>query len=151
MVFLGVLINSVSMSLHLPEEKVSAFKSLLSSFATRKHATCRQLQTLAGKLSWASRVVVGGRIFLQRVLDTLHPLRRPSHKAILSHEFHKDIRWWLKYIDHFNCSYFHNPVRPIVDELDATLGMLNCFFLLRNIQNGRHRSLEISESPYLSF
>jgi hypothetical protein len=114
-VFLGVLINSVSMSLHLPEEKVASFKSLLSSFASRKRATCRQLQTLAGKLSWASHVVVGGRIFLQRVLDTIRPLRRSSHKAILSHEFHKDIRWWLEYLDYFNCSYFHTPVRPRID------------------------------------
>ena len=102
--FLGVLINSVSLSLHLPEQKVSAFKSLLSSFATRKRATCLQLQTLVGKLSWVSHVVVGGRIFLQRILDTLRPLRRPSHKPFYRMNFTKTIRRnfppnliWCKY------------------------------------------------------
>ena len=115
LIFLGILINSKSMSLHLPEEKVGSFKSLLNLFKTRTRASCRQLQQLAGKLSWAAHVVRGGRIYLQRVLDLMRPLKQPHHKVILNSEFQLDIEWWLNYIDHFNCTYMLRPPGPTVD------------------------------------
>ena len=115
-VFLGVLINSITMTLHLPEEKVIAFKELLLQFRSRKRASCRQLQALAGKLSWSTCVVRGGRIFLNRILQLLRPLRRTSHKALLDSEFQNDIDWWLSYIDFFNCTHIipvSSPPVPI--------------------------------------
>ncbi len=102
LVFLGILINSVSMTLELPHSKLISFKSLLISFASRKRATCRQLQQLAGKLNWASQVVKGGRIFLRRILDIIAPLKHKSHKAILTADFHQDIAWWLSFLGTFN-------------------------------------------------
>lgn len=102
LVFLGILINTTSMTLHLPAEKVSQLKCLLARFATKSRAACRQLQQLAGKLSWAATVVIGGRTYLQRVLDLLRPLHKPHHKAKLTAEFHADIQWWLHCLDTFN-------------------------------------------------
>ena len=108
-IFLGILINSVSMSLHLPEDKVKAYKELLLSYSKRSRASYRQLQQLAGKLSWASHIVQGGRIYQQRVLDLMRPMQHPSHKVRLSSEFHADINWWLHILQVCNTKRLIHP------------------------------------------
>ena len=80
-------------TLELPEDKVQNLLTVLASFAARKRASLKQLQQLAGKLSWACVVVKGDRIYLQRVLDTLRPLKAASQKACLSSEFKADVHW----------------------------------------------------------
>ena len=100
--FLGITIDTVACTLSLPNDRVTQFHSLLQQFATQKRASQKQLQKLAGKMQWASHVVRGGRIYLQRVLDTLRPLKSSSHKAKLSSEFKADIAWWLNCLPSFN-------------------------------------------------
>lgn len=101
-VFLGILIDSVSMTLELPEKKANELISVLDTFKDRCRASKRQLQQLAGKLSFACRVVRGGRCYLRRILDVIATLQRPNHKARLSGEFRKDINWWLAFMSTFN-------------------------------------------------
>lgn len=102
LVFLGILIDSVSMTLSLPHEKVVELEALLTHFANSKHATKRQLQSLAGKLNWASQVVRGGRTFLRRIINYASMLVKPTHKIKLFDEFFADIAWWTNF---FHC--FH--------------------------------------------
>ena len=111
LVFLGIEINSVSQTLHLPAEKIANLSSLLKQFLERPRASQRQLQSLAGKLSWASCVIRGGRTFLRRVLDTMHPLKKPTHKVKLSAEFYADIKWWLSCMHVFNSTSFGSQSR----------------------------------------
>ena len=100
--FLGIKIDTQAYTLSLPEDKVTSLHSLLTSFMTRSRASCRQLQQLAGKLSWAAHVVNGGRIYLQRVLDLIRPLRKAHHKVQLNNAFKQDISWWLTFLTVFN-------------------------------------------------
>ena len=58
--FLGVELDSVNMVLRLPDEKLSQLRQELQSFLERKRVTKRQLQSLAGRLSWVAGVVKGG-------------------------------------------------------------------------------------------
>lgn len=69
LVFLGVVVDSVTMTLSLSSSKLQDFNNLLGTFSRRKRASVRQLETLIGKLNWASQVICGGRTFLRRVLD----------------------------------------------------------------------------------
>lgn len=69
LVFLGVVVDSVTMTLSLPSSKLQDFNNLLGTFSRRKRASVRQLETLIGKLNWASQVICGGCTFLRRVLD----------------------------------------------------------------------------------
>ena len=62
--FLGVLIDTVSECLSLPQEKLVDLQLFVQDFLHRHRASKRLLQSLAGKLNWASRVVYGGRTFL---------------------------------------------------------------------------------------
>ena len=105
--FLGIQIDTADCTLKLPLDKAQAFKQLLHQFRTKRRASLKQLQRLAGKLQWATHVVRGGRIYLQRVLATMRKLAKPSHKVVLSSEFHADIDWWLHFMDRFNGKRFN--------------------------------------------
>ena len=80
--FLGVEINSVAMTLSLPESKLDDLRSSIDEFRTRKRATKRQLQRLAGKLNWACKVVYGGRTFLRRLLDLMNSMPKSGSKSL---------------------------------------------------------------------
>ena len=100
--FLGVEIDSIAMELRLSEDKLSVLQSELAAFCERKHASKKQLQSLAGKLNWASAVVRGGRVFLRRIIDGIAALKQDWHKALINGEIKQDIIWWRDFISTFN-------------------------------------------------
>jgi hypothetical protein len=101
-VFLGVRINSETMQLSLPPDKLRQIKEVVTSFKHKQRATRRQLQSLAGKLNHAARVVRGGRTFLRRLLSAITKLRSPHHKTRVQGALKHDIDWWNQYMEHFN-------------------------------------------------
>ena len=100
--FLGIELDSVSMSLNLPHSKLDSFKLELQEFLQRKRASKRQLQAIAGRLSWAAGVVKGGRVFLRRIFDQIGILKLASHKTVISPEMRNDLLWWSTFLETFN-------------------------------------------------
>ncbi len=100
--FLGVLIDSVAMRLELPQDKLLDLSSMLNTVANRRHISKRLLDRLIGKLSWAARVVHGGRTFVRRLIDTSLRLTRPSHRVAMHGSFMDDISFWRNFMAHFN-------------------------------------------------
>ena len=86
--FLGIHIHMVSMTLALPQERVDSLFQLILDFTSKRHTT---FKSLVGKLNWAAQVVRGGRAFLLRILDCMHPLRQHRHKVKLDDEFFADL------------------------------------------------------------
>ena len=105
--FLGVEINAVERTLSLPADKLDDLRTLLRETCGRKSVSKRELLSLLGKLNWAARVVRGGRTFMRRLIDLSKTLRRPNHRAKLSHAARADIEWWETFMKSFNgVSYF---------------------------------------------
>ncbi|CAC5382964.1 unnamed protein product [Mytilus coruscus] len=77
--FLGIEIDSIAMELRLPGEKLSLLKHELAEFRNIKRASKKQLQSITGKLNWASAVVHGGRVYLRRIIDAITPLKHDWH------------------------------------------------------------------------
>lgn len=100
--FLGIELDSLSMTMRLPFEKLNKLRLELQSFLNRKRASKGQLQSVAGKLSWAAGVVKGGRVFLRRIFDRIRTLKHNSHKTLLSAEVRRDFLWWSKFLTVFN-------------------------------------------------
>ena len=67
--FLGFIIDTMSMEIRLPEEKLQHLKSLLQTWVAKKSCTKRELLSLIGNLQHASAVVKPGRVFLRRMID----------------------------------------------------------------------------------
>lgn len=105
--YLGVLIDSVQMTVRLDQERVTRIRALLSEWVARSVCSLRQLQSLVGILSWASLVVRPGRTFLQYMRDliTQHAgvSTSPSLLTIqLGPDFYDDLQWWLRFMTEWN-------------------------------------------------
>ena len=61
--YLGIQIDSVNMSLSLPDDKLVKLRKELEFFCGRSRATKRQIQRLCGIISHCAKVVRGGRTF----------------------------------------------------------------------------------------
>ena len=100
--FLGIELDSVAMALRLPAEKLLALREELQGSLGRNRFTKRQLQSLAGRLSWAASVVKGRRVFLRHIINTISSLRHNGHRVRITPEVCKDLLWWSNFISSFN-------------------------------------------------
>ena len=107
LVFLGINVNTVNITLSLPPCKLPKFFDLITSWQLKKRCSKKSLLQLLGKLNWACRVIRGGRTFLRRLIDKSMTLRENQHRCWLNSETRRDLNWWLgalKYL-HGSCPF----------------------------------------------
>ena len=122
--FLGVEIDCVARTLSLPPDKLVKMKLLVEGWVGKHKVTKKSLQSLLGKLNWASRVVQGGRTFLRNLINLLPKARESHHYIRLSKAARLDILWWDKALVCFHgSSPFINdiPLPACVFASDACL------------------------------
>ena len=102
LVFLGIELDTTTLAIRLPEAKLKELKVLILEWLGRKHCSRRELQSIAGKLQNACKVVRPGRVFLRRVFNLLKgtPARRQVIR--LNASFRSDIQWWHCFLDRWN-------------------------------------------------
>ena len=107
--FLGIEFDSEALTLRLPEDKLRALKDLLASWRGRRWCRKSELQSLAGKLQHATKVVRPGRTFLQRVFELLRATYRGHHHIWLNRGMHSDLAWWDLFVDSWNGGVYVTP------------------------------------------
>ena len=102
--YLGVMFDSVSMTMSVPPEKLTEIKSEIGRWVRRTTISKKELQSLLGKLFWVAKVVMHARAFMGRLLHQLRSITSiPDNKKVkLLDESKKDILWWSEYLDRFN-------------------------------------------------
>ena len=100
--YLGIIFDSITMELSLPQDKLDKLHVELGFFSGRSRATKRQLQRLCGIISHCSKVVRGGRTFSRRIIDLLKNLPKGNPRIRLSEQFRLDIDWWTSFAAVFN-------------------------------------------------
>ena len=115
LIYLGIEINSVLRQLILPEQKLCEIKDALQAAKQKEKMTKREMQSLAGKLNFAARVIYGGRTFLRRLIDAINTLNRPYHHKRVTQSMRKDIHWWIEFMQTFNgvTFFIDNEPQPI--------------------------------------
>ena len=102
-IFLGILLDTESMELRLPQDKLEALLSLLNSWNKKKmRTTKRELLSLIGKLSFAAKVVPAGRLFLRRLIDLSTSVQKLHHHITLSASARADIKRWKDFLPRWN-------------------------------------------------
>ena len=94
--FLGIEINSLDMTIAIPEEKLADTISLVKSFLGKKRSSKKQLQSLVGRLSWLARCCKPGRIYLRALIEAMSKAKAPSHKVITTAAMREDLLWWAE-------------------------------------------------------
>lgn len=105
LVFLGIVIDTMAMELHLPKDKLVRFNQLVGEWLGKKpRASVRKcdLASLAGHLQHACVIVRPGRIFLRRIFDLMARVAHPDYFIRLSVGFRLDLMWWKLFLNEWN-------------------------------------------------
>ena len=105
MVFLGILIDTVKLTLSIPSEKMLEIRQLLQEWNEKTTASLKEVQQLAGLLNFACRCVRSGRVYLSRILNFLRELS-PRGRMTIPKSVRLDIQWWEQLAPHFNGTSF---------------------------------------------
>ncbi len=100
--FLGIELDTDKLEMCLPDGKLVKLRELVSKWRKRKSCTKKELQSLAGHLSNACKVVRPGRRFLRGVFGLLSLFQREDHMIRLSAAFRADLEWWHVYVGGWN-------------------------------------------------
>ena len=117
MTFLGIEIDTQVMELRLPEEKLGELKKLLVSWLRKKHCIKGDLESLAGKLQQACRVVRPGRCFMRHFYAAISVARQRRALIRVNKSIRADIWWWYTFMQEWNgVSLLWNCGKQEVDE-----------------------------------
>ena len=102
--FLGIEIDTRCGTLSLNADKTARLVELLKRHLKRKRLSRKQLQSLAGRLTWAAAVLPWGRLHVRSLFDQIACLHGDNHKILVS-LIAEDLQWWLVFLH--NPSYRH--------------------------------------------
>ena len=101
MVFLGIEVNTISMSLKIPSKKLEEIIEEVKKWSNKREASRKQVQKLAGLLNFACRCVRSGQIYLARILNFLRSTPVTGFIKIPC-TVYDDITWWQEFAPMFN-------------------------------------------------
>ncbi|EDO30391.1 predicted protein [Nematostella vectensis] len=102
MTCLGVEIDTLDMTLTVPQFRVTELQGELNEWLTRTLYSKRDLQRLLGKLSFITSCIRPGRVYMCRLLNALRAISSRHSKLHVDDELRADIHWWLYLLRHYN-------------------------------------------------
>lgn len=96
-VFLGLLLNTITMTLSVPVEKRDAAVSQIDTLLRKKKVMVCELQRLAGLLNFLGKAIVPGRTFTRRIYDRMVGLQQYHHLRI-DQDLRDDLLLWYNYL-----------------------------------------------------
>lgn len=109
--FLGILINTESMSVSVPYKKKKKIKELLTEWSSRRWCYMKDLQSLVGSLIWLCQVVPQGRPFVQRFIKAQGVSKNLKHHIRFTKSMLADIQWWSNVIMQWPGTYLMEDQR----------------------------------------
>ena len=100
--FLGIVIDTDRLTIHLPERKKSKLQELISELLGRKCMTKQELQSLAGKLQHATKVVRPGRCFIRSAYELAAIRQWAKDRIRITRDFKVDLTWWSIFLNQWN-------------------------------------------------
>ena len=101
MVFLGIEVNSILLTLKIPGDKMQEILNILELWHNKQFCTIKEVQSLAGLLNFASRCVRSGRVYLSRILNFLREMPNTGTHRI-PRETQMDLQWWKEFFPLYN-------------------------------------------------
>ncbi len=92
MIFLGVLFDTIKLTLSVTDERLLELRELLKSWESKVWATKKDVQKIVGKLNFLAKSVRPGRMFISMILEFRQGYKDEGSKLICS-EIHKDVEW----------------------------------------------------------
>ncbi len=100
--FLGIELDSVGLTISLPEDKLKNLRKILKTWRGRKAGKKRELLSLIRSLQHASKAVRQGRSFLRRLIDLSMARKGLNDDIRINKSAQSDIRWWCEFAQKWN-------------------------------------------------
>ena len=100
--FLGIEVDTQSLQLRLPSDKLSQLRTCLQCCAFHRSVRKHTLEKLTGLLQFATKVVRPSRPFLRRLYALQDIGSHPDHLVRLNNPAIADITWWLLIAERWN-------------------------------------------------
>ena len=85
--FLGLELDSTTQEVRIPPVRIKNMITILKHWRCKKTCMKSELYSLVGTLQYLSRGVPPGRLFMRRLLDTLHSKKNTNEDALLNPAF----------------------------------------------------------------
>ena len=122
--FLGFVVNTLDMTLLLPDCKVEAIKSHCSKMLLHHEVSVRELSQLIGKLTASIQAIFPAPLHYRHLQDLKHKaLARFGHFDVttaLSTEAKDELQWWLAHLNAWNGRALVRPSPDVIIETDAS-------------------------------
>lgn len=104
MTCLGVCVNTLNMTLTVPDFRLQDLQDLLSSWLNKTHFSKQELQQLLGKLAFVTACVCPGRALSCPLINALRScFARPRHQQHhVTDALGRDLVWWKHFLQHYN-------------------------------------------------
>ena len=69
MVVLGILFNTIDLTISIAPDRVLEIQQEIDTWCDKTLMSCKQLESLIGKLQFASQIIRAGQVFVARLFD----------------------------------------------------------------------------------
>ena len=149
--WLGVIIDTKSMSFYVPEEKIIKLKQEITKTLSQKTSTPKELAKLAGTLS-SMHMAIGPsvRLFTRSMYRQIACAASWHQRILLTQGTIEQLSFWLENIEYVNgCTFKHRPTTTQMVFSDASqdgYGGFTVHKLQRLICSGKFTASEMKES-----
>ena len=98
--FLGITFDSQTMTMEVTQERIKELLEELNHWNIKTYTTRKEVESVVGKLQFASKCVKPGRTFTARLNSWLKYMDRKSRYHI-PEEARKDLAWWGKFLEQY--------------------------------------------------
>ena len=108
LVFLGIHLDTMAMEcMRLSDAKLAELCQIVINWSS-KHAGKRVNSSPSRKLSHAAKIMVPGRIFFCRMIDTANRAKQLDHWIHLIADFKFNLAWWHTFLEFWNGKSSHD-------------------------------------------
>ena len=101
-VVLGIKFDAVHLEMRLPREKLLDIQQMIQSWLGRPTCRKKEMESIVGKLSHASKVIQPGKTFLCQLIEVIGGARKSFHLIRLNTSTRSDIPWWATFAQAWN-------------------------------------------------
>lgn len=102
MTFVGIQLSSIDMIAQLPLDKLRKYSNMIYENICSRKITLHDMQSIIGCLQFATSVVVPGKAFIRRLIDTTIGIKMPSHYVTINKEAQLDLEMWGQFLKYHN-------------------------------------------------
>ena len=110
--FLGIELDTVHLEMRLPHNKKDEILSTVHRILSSNRVNKRELASVVGKLSFASRAIVAGHTFIRRLYDFIKATAsiKPHVSLLVPTTARDDLEWWSQALSMYSGkSFFLDP------------------------------------------